>query len=701
MCILQAHFDSLPISWLADDKVVDGARGKWCLPLVLDGIIYILEQQSFDLSRRRSFNQQRVLFECIWLVLQRKLTDSSPIFCRLLRARQAGDLEAVQAIVKVSFSESEDLWVEGVDAMRNQLLNEPCSKSARKFESIVHALCSHRALQQPAGNGSSRGASSSMSKGSPACLINALELAVCRAIALFANYTPTSTAEKNGWKSRGRGNCGSQHFAQLSLLGSMLAMAPDCDSATLAVLSCTNLGRDSGRGTEAKTRPVRRAKERAAASMGRYREADSDSEDEYVDDEEEDEEASVASEADDHDDGSDERDDEQQDEDGETEDALQTAESSPRFSPTDITKHPSQTSSQGKSQVKGPYHLRSPTVKGKGKGKGKAAMTKARSTGNLNSLSRRVNNATLATMSTDSELKKRNSSSRDSDNSKRWKRVRSADDASALDDYHHRGQEAVDDEDDDELEHELIELHKEHEMLELHKSFTGDEADGHQDAFTSDALSIWQSLADDEHKQVAAAVAEPQQQQQVASTAGFDVMLWQSLDRPEPALFGSPLLMHYPQVMPPAVYHHGSYYHRGPHEQMMYLPSSDYHEHRRVSPLMYPGYYAPVAYPQQPVFGGYPQQLPPPYAYNAGAVAGFAQSTSAYGGMPSTPISMLTEPGTTIVGGVASSSSSLTQDGDNGSASRAISPEVALSRGTAADADHSSSMEEDIVNIWT
>eukprot|EP01040_Poterioochromonas_malhamensis_P004590 gene4591-4921_t len=61
----KAHFDSLPEDWSADDKVVDGARSRWCLPLILDAILTILENDRFDLSHRRSFNQGRVLRDCI------------------------------------------------------------------------------------------------------------------------------------------------------------------------------------------------------------------------------------------------------------------------------------------------------------------------------------------------------------------------------------------------------------------------------------------------------------------------------------------------------------------------------------------------------------------------------------------------------------------------------------------------------------
>ena len=46
--------------------MVDGARIKWCTPLMLDAILYLSQHYAFDLSKRRSFNQHRVLFQCIW-----------------------------------------------------------------------------------------------------------------------------------------------------------------------------------------------------------------------------------------------------------------------------------------------------------------------------------------------------------------------------------------------------------------------------------------------------------------------------------------------------------------------------------------------------------------------------------------------------------------------------------------------------------
>lgn len=69
----QAHFDSLPVHWQPVHKVVDGARSKWCLPLFIDAILFLACNQTFDLSRRRCFNQHKVVFECIWEQVQAQL----------------------------------------------------------------------------------------------------------------------------------------------------------------------------------------------------------------------------------------------------------------------------------------------------------------------------------------------------------------------------------------------------------------------------------------------------------------------------------------------------------------------------------------------------------------------------------------------------------------------------------------------------
>ncbi len=56
----------MPDNSVSEDKIIDGARLKWCIPLLLDAVIFFLDHYAFDLSRRRSFNQHRVLYECIW-----------------------------------------------------------------------------------------------------------------------------------------------------------------------------------------------------------------------------------------------------------------------------------------------------------------------------------------------------------------------------------------------------------------------------------------------------------------------------------------------------------------------------------------------------------------------------------------------------------------------------------------------------------
>jgi len=49
----------LPKQWASEEKVVDGARIKWCIPLLLDVILTFLQDDYFDLSYRRTFNQAK------------------------------------------------------------------------------------------------------------------------------------------------------------------------------------------------------------------------------------------------------------------------------------------------------------------------------------------------------------------------------------------------------------------------------------------------------------------------------------------------------------------------------------------------------------------------------------------------------------------------------------------------------------------
>jgi hypothetical protein len=61
----KVHFDSLPSQWPVKDKVIDGARDKWCYPILLDAFLSVLQNNKFDLSSRRLFHQTRILQDCI------------------------------------------------------------------------------------------------------------------------------------------------------------------------------------------------------------------------------------------------------------------------------------------------------------------------------------------------------------------------------------------------------------------------------------------------------------------------------------------------------------------------------------------------------------------------------------------------------------------------------------------------------------
>ncbi len=51
--------------------MIDGAKGKWCIVLLLDAIIFLLKNNEFNVSFRRAFNQSVVLYECILHELHR------------------------------------------------------------------------------------------------------------------------------------------------------------------------------------------------------------------------------------------------------------------------------------------------------------------------------------------------------------------------------------------------------------------------------------------------------------------------------------------------------------------------------------------------------------------------------------------------------------------------------------------------------
>lgn len=53
--------------WNSKNKLVDRGTGgiNWCIPLLLDGMLTFLQKDYFDLSYRRTFNQAKILLDCI------------------------------------------------------------------------------------------------------------------------------------------------------------------------------------------------------------------------------------------------------------------------------------------------------------------------------------------------------------------------------------------------------------------------------------------------------------------------------------------------------------------------------------------------------------------------------------------------------------------------------------------------------------
>ena len=160
--------------------MVDGARSKWCFPLLLDAILFLLENDRFDLSYRRTFNQSRILQECIL----REVKQYYPIFFEEIvsfsekKGRKTifadGDdlsslsfdmshsLFSLKSMDRYSSSlrkgfESLQLYLEckqlqlcsvardwsDMTLLKELLMVEPAGKSRKKYISIVSALCHH------------------------------------------------------------------------------------------------------------------------------------------------------------------------------------------------------------------------------------------------------------------------------------------------------------------------------------------------------------------------------------------------------------------------------------------------------------------------------------------------------------------------------------------------------------------------------
>eukprot|EP01038_Epipyxis_sp_PR26KG_P015719 gene15719-21278_t len=165
----KAHLDCLP----KEESVVDGAKVKWCALILLDAIVYILQFNQFDHAKRRSFNQQRVLFDCIFqelketnlelfntIIQNKRLLFITPIatvgsnenIYRLDSESTKGLSNAFSVGVKLN--ERTEIVVNDVhhpwnnlEVMRSLLMSDPPSKSKKKYFQTIQVLCDHQALR--------------------------------------------------------------------------------------------------------------------------------------------------------------------------------------------------------------------------------------------------------------------------------------------------------------------------------------------------------------------------------------------------------------------------------------------------------------------------------------------------------------------------------------------------------------------------
>jgi hypothetical protein len=121
----QAHFDCVPPKY----TVIDGARSKWCLLLLLNAIVGILDFESFNLAARRKFNQQNVLYECIKAEIEEKGIDESQV------GGSVGDIRAVL----------DSCW-QDIESLRNFLEKNAPYKSKDKYLAILDLLLGHKVI---------------------------------------------------------------------------------------------------------------------------------------------------------------------------------------------------------------------------------------------------------------------------------------------------------------------------------------------------------------------------------------------------------------------------------------------------------------------------------------------------------------------------------------------------------------------------
>lgn len=129
----QAHFDCVP----ANLRVVDGAKSRWCNLVLIDSVIYLSEGREINESSRRSFNQPRVLIECI---IEELRTTSQEVFNDYRLGKSTPSTHAVAAVG------IEHPWTD-IFTLRTLILSDPTTKSKEKFISIVDYLLNHPVLR--------------------------------------------------------------------------------------------------------------------------------------------------------------------------------------------------------------------------------------------------------------------------------------------------------------------------------------------------------------------------------------------------------------------------------------------------------------------------------------------------------------------------------------------------------------------------
>lgn len=128
----KAHFDTLPSSM----RTVDGARGKWSLLILLDAIIYLLNEHHPTTTIRRYFNQHRVLCESI----KAELRAASTSYHELSEV----DFDNICGDISVVFLPIH--WV-SLASFREYHLNNAPTKARAKFLSVLDTLTTHPCIR--------------------------------------------------------------------------------------------------------------------------------------------------------------------------------------------------------------------------------------------------------------------------------------------------------------------------------------------------------------------------------------------------------------------------------------------------------------------------------------------------------------------------------------------------------------------------